>query len=138
MAEGCRRFSGGITALRDLIDQHRGAFEYDWRNRLHLPLTAVPADMGWDEALRMLKILAKDPSSHIGAALVKWEHPASYEYLALADLIDVQLRSKSKRRPKPYRRPWDRKPVVHGRGQAVSIKQWREMRARQFKDPERK
>lgn len=123
---GC--VAGGIEALADLIRQHRGAFEYDWRTRFHLPLTSIPADMGWDEALRMLKILAEDPTSYVAAALSKWQHPATWELLALADLIDVQVRSKSKRKPKAYRRPWDRRPVVHGRGSAVSVEQWRRMR----------
>jgi hypothetical protein len=101
-------------------------------------LAAIPADMGWDEALRMLRILAEDPTSQLCAAISKWQHPASWEYIALADLIDVQVRSKSrKNRNKAYRRPWDRKAVVHGKGHAVSIAKWREMRARQIKDPER-
>lgn len=126
---GCRwGVAGGIVALGDLLAQHRGAFEYDWRTRFGLPLTCVPADMGWDEALRMFKILGADPTTQIAAALSKWEHPASWEFLALADLFDVQLRSKSKRKPKPYRRPWDKRPVVHGRGSAVSVEQWRRMR----------
>lgn len=120
--------AGGIEALADLIRQHRGAFEYDWRTRFALPLTCVPADMGWDEAIRLFKILANDPTSYIAAALAKWEYPATWEAIALADLIDVQVRSKSKRKPKPYRRPWDKRPVVHGRGSAVSVEQWRRMR----------
>lgn len=128
MAGRGRSDAGGIVALIDLIGEHRGAFEYDWRSRFYLPLTAIPSEMGWDEALRMLKILGNDPSSQVAAALSKWEFPAPWEYLALADLLDVQLRSKSKRKPKPYRRPWDKRPVVHGRGQAVTVEQWRAMR----------
>lgn len=73
----------------------------------------------------MVKLLGSDPSSYIGAALSKWQHPASWEFMALADLFDVQLRSKSKRKPKPYRRPWDRLPVVHGKGTSMTVEQWR-------------
>jgi hypothetical protein len=130
MAEGRRRHAGGIVALAELFGEHRGAFEYDWRTRFGLPLTAVPSDMGWDEALRMLKILSKDPSSHVQAALAKWQFPTSWEYIALADLIDLQAkRTKWRKQPKPYRRPWDRKPVAHGAGQAVSIDEWKRRRA---------
>lgn len=122
-------FAGGIEALADLIRQHRGAFEYDWRTRFGMPISAIPGDMAWDEALRMLKILGDDPTSQVAAALSKWAFPASWDYIALADLIDVQTsKVKWRRKPKSYRRPWDKRPVVHGRGSAVSVEQWRRMR----------
>jgi hypothetical protein len=119
------------------MQKHRGAFEYDWRARFHLPLSAIPAEMGWDETKRLLQILAADPTSHVCAAISKWQHPASWEYIALADLIDVQVQSKSKKRQKRYRRPWDKRTVVHGKGNAVSIATWRAMKARQITKPER-
>lgn len=50
-------------------------------------------------------ILAKDPSSQIGAALAGWDGPRSAEWLILADLYDLQHQSKAKRTPKPYPRP---------------------------------
>lgn len=84
--------------------------------------------MGWDEAVRMLKVLSEDPSSWVAARLAGWTNPVPREWLVLADLFDVQLRSKSKRKPKAYRRPWDRSPTVHGQGQAVSIEEWKRMR----------
>lgn len=128
MAEGLRCDAGGILTLLALIDEHRGAFEYDWRNRFNLALDDVPRRMRWDEALRMLRILGADPSSQVGAALSGWTHPVPREWIVLADLLDIQLRSKAKRRPKPYRRPWDPQPTAYGRGTAVSIDEWRRRR----------
>lgn len=62
--------------------------------------------MSWGEALRLIRVLAADPSSATGAALADWEHPFSREALILADLFDVQAMSKSKRKPPPWPRPW--------------------------------
>lgn len=130
MAEGVWRDAGGILTLVSLIDEHRGAFEYDWRTRFNLPLTEIPRLMDWAESLRMMRLLGADPSSWVGAELSGWSHPVPREWLVLVDLFDVQLRSKSKRKPKPYPRPWDPRPVKHGGGQAVSIEEWRRRRDR--------
>lgn len=75
--------------------------------------------MGYGEAYRLLTLLAADPSSQTGAALQGWSHPASREFLALADSYDLAAAVASKRRPKPYPRPWeskDRRTFGRGRG----------------------
>lgn len=54
----------------------------------------------------MTLILSADPSSQIGASLSEWSHPVTREALVFMDLYDLQHMSKSKRRPKPYPRPW--------------------------------
>lgn len=88
------------------MDTHRGAFEYEWRARFHLPLTVVGRSMSWGEAVRLTERLCADPSSAISAALSGWEYPATLEALALWDLYDLQHMSKSKRKPPKYPRPW--------------------------------
>lgn len=101
-----------MTALADLIDAHRGAFEHDWRARFHVPLRAIGESMTWGEALRQTEQLATDPASHVGAALSGWDYPLSREALATLDLIDLtheiawaQGGGKGSR-PKPCVRPW--------------------------------
>lgn len=89
-----------------MIDAHRGAFEYDWRTRFHLPITVVGKSMSWGEALRLTEQLAVDPSARIGAALAGWANPVSREAMVLMDLYDLQHMSKASRKPKPYPRPW--------------------------------
>lgn len=86
--------------------KHRGAFEYDWRTRFHLPLQVVGRSMSWGEAVRLVQHLAGDPSSAVCVALNDWDYPLSREAITLADLFDLQHLSKAKRKPQPYARPW--------------------------------
>lgn len=95
-----------------MIDAHRGAFEYEWRARFQLPLTAIGRSMSWGEAYRITTMLANDPTSHVAAAISGWDHPVSFEALALMNLFDLthqiawrQGGSKGPR-PTPYPRPW--------------------------------
>lgn len=96
-----------ILTLLELWEEHRGAFEYDWRARFHLPLSDVPERMSWGEAWRVTHVLLGDPSSHAAAAVAGWEFPVTREWLVLADVVDVLLASNARkgRKPKPYPRP---------------------------------
>lgn len=104
--------AGGIVALADLIDAHRGAFEYDWRTRFRKPLRTVGRSMSWGEAFRLTQVLATDPSSSVAAALAGWDMPTTRESLALMDLFDLTHRiawaqgGGKGQKPKPYPRPW--------------------------------
>lgn len=107
-----RREPGGIEALADLIDAHRGAFEYDWRSRFNKPLHIVGTKrMTWGEALRLTEFLLSDPSSKVGSSAAGWSHSASREAMALWNFYDLvhqiawSLRGKGPR-PKPHPRPW--------------------------------
>ncbi len=76
--------------------------------------------MTWGEAWRLTGLLAADPSSYVGAALSGWEQPVSHIDLRLRDLYDLThlvAAVGSKRKPKPYPRPWDQK----GRMGSVSL-----------------
>lgn len=94
------------------MDAHRGAFEYDWRNRLHEPLTVAGSSMSWGEVLRLTERLCLDPASHVAAALSGWDAPVSREALVLMDTFDLthQVAWSSAggkgARPKKYPRPW--------------------------------
>lgn len=102
------RGAGGILALLELIEEHRAAFDYDWRTRFHLPVSAIPGEMPWDEALRLTQLLRHDTSSQIAAALEGWSRPISNETLVLADIFDLDHEVNSKKKPKPHSiRPWD-------------------------------
>lgn len=105
-----------MIALADLIDTHRGAFEYDWRARFQLPVSSIGDAMTWGEAVRHTDRLAADPSSAIGAALAGWDYPVGYDALAVMNLFDLMHEiawaqgGKKGSRPKPHPRPWsDRK-----------------------------
>lgn len=71
--------------------------------------------MNLGELAGNLQYLARDPRSWLHAEYVGWSKPVSLEWAALADLIDVQMISKSKRRPKPYERPWKTDKRIGGK-----------------------
>lgn len=98
-----------ILTLLELIEEHRGAFEYDWRSRFHLR-AAFPEVMGWGEAWRLTQLLLRDPSSQLAAALAGWQFPASREYLTLMDTFDLHHMLNAKKMPEAMRRPWDVPP----------------------------
>jgi len=105
-----RREPGGTFALLDLIEEHRGAFEYDWRTRFGMALEDVPERMAWDEVQRLTHQLALDPSSHVAASVAGWPAPWPREAFVLADLFDLMHAANSQRKPKPYPRPTDKQP----------------------------
>lgn len=101
-----RSHAGGIVALAELLERHRGAFEYEWRARFHLPVSVVGRSMMWGEFYRLVKILSADSGSQVAAAIAEWDHPFSQTDRLLADLFDLQHRSKARHKPAPYPRPW--------------------------------
>jgi hypothetical protein len=110
---------GGILGLLDLIEEHRAAFEYDWRTRFHLSLSVVPAEMDWGEAVRLAGILRADPSSMLAAAMEGWGYPLSRETAAILDLFDLE-HAKANKKAKPHKgRPWADQPTTEQRGDAA-------------------
>ena len=75
--------------------------------------------MTWGEARRLIAILRADPSTALAASMEGWKHPITRESLALADLIDLQGRSKAGKKWKPYTRPWEAKGETTQRGNAA-------------------
>lgn len=103
------REPGGIAELVETIDEHRGALEYDWRTRFHLPLTIVGEAMTWGEAVRLFHELVRDPSSRTFAAVAGWDHPITREWAVLVSLHDHYTRANF-RDPKPWPTPWATAP----------------------------
>ena len=121
-----------ILTLLDLIEEHRPAFEYDWRTRFGCRFD-VPAQMSWGEAWRLTMELASDPSSHVAAGIYGWDHAVSYEWMLAANAYDAFVSANSdpkKSRPAPYPRPWDEKPKAIGAGTSMSVAEYRALRAR--------
>jgi hypothetical protein len=120
------------VTLLDYIEEHRPAFEYDWRTRFHMPLD-VPGGMSFGEAWRLTGVLLADPSSHVAAAVAGWPHPVSREWMLSAHLYDAFVASKvdpKKHKAQPYPRPWDVKPKALGAGTSMSVAEYRALRAR--------
>jgi len=68
------------------------------------------ADLGttvpWNEVVYLVAVLLRDPSSWLQTSTNKWAHPVSYEWAAQAATYDLLAQVHSKRKPKPYPRPW--------------------------------
>lgn len=110
--------AGGIRQLLDLIEEHREAFDYDWRTRFSLPADVIGTDeMDWREAWSLTRTLISDGSSRLGATVAGWDRPWSPEAWILADLWDLlaAVNTERRRRPKPYPRPNAPKPTRFGR-----------------------
>lgn len=120
MAGGWSGHRGGILGLLDLIEEHRAAFEYDWRARFGLSLGVVPEAMPWGEAIRLTDLLRRDPSSWLAASIEGWDFPLDRATAAILDLFDLEhAKAGGKRPPKPHSgRPWQDKPTVQ-RGDAA-------------------
>lgn len=98
---------GGIWALLELLDEHRGALQYDFRARFQLSVDTIGEGVDWEESVNLVRILRADPSSMTAAALEGWDHPISREAAVLMDLFDLEHSSKAKKKPKPHPgRPW--------------------------------
>lgn len=75
----------------------------------------------WDVALRellpLVRMLHRDPTSWLFAAVNEWDYPASRELLSLADLVDVlvQVNTRKGQRAKPYPRPFSQSKKYGGR-----------------------
>jgi hypothetical protein len=98
---------GGILELYGLIEKYPVELTRDFREKFHLSLSEVGKSVRFDEAYRLILTLHSDPESWLQASVAGWEHPVSRDFAVLADLYDLQHASKSKRRPKPYPRPWE-------------------------------
>ena len=104
------RFRGGICGLLDLIEEHRAAIRYDWRTRFGRGLDeSVPDDIGWDEALDLVRVLRSDPSTMLAASVEKWEHPLSRTDAILMDVWDLEYAKAGAKKRERYPRPFKQK-----------------------------
>lgn len=112
--DGVRRWRRGYTppilTLLDLLSEHRGAFEYDWRTRFQKSVNVIGTrKMSYGEAWRLAMILLGDMSSQVAASVAGWDGPLDRIDATLRDLFDLQHMigaAGSKKKPKPYPRPW--------------------------------
>jgi hypothetical protein len=64
--------------------------------------TTVP----WDEVVYLVAVLLRDPTSWLQTSVNKWDHPITYDWAAQVATYDLLAQVHSKRKPKPYPRPW--------------------------------
>ena len=118
-----RRSIGGSLKLRELIEEHKPEFAYDFRTRFGVSIEEVGRSVSYLEAIYLTSILRRDPSSWVQAALSGWKYPVSREWILQRDSYDLLARVNSKQKPKPYPAPWPdegTKRIVPSRPQSRS------------------
>lgn len=118
---------GGILAVVELINNHRPAFTYDFRSRFSLSPDDIGEKVSWADAVYLVAVLLRDPSSWLQTSVNKWSHPVSYEWAVHAATYDMLAQVNSKRKPKPFPRPW---PDANKNRKGTARKDGREILAR--------
>ena len=98
--------AGGILAVVGLLDDHTPAFVYDFRCRFGFGLDDLGSKVPWSEVVYLVAVLLRDPTSWLQTSVNKWDHPITYEWAVLVAQYDLHAQVNSKRKPKPYPRPW--------------------------------
>lgn len=112
---------GGYEGLCELAESYPDEFAWEL-HKLGIKVEAIGDDETYSEEQRaqavdhvlvdrLLRVVTRDPSSHLYAAMHGWDFPASREWLQNADLFDalnalLHVEAQVKRKPKPYPRPW--------------------------------
>jgi len=110
------RSTGGIIKVVELIDDHTAAFIYDFRSRFSLGLADLGESIPWVEVVYLVAVLLRDPTSWLQVSVNGWHHPVSYEWAAMVAQYDLHAQVNSKRKPKPYPRPWSNTNQAGGKG----------------------
>jgi hypothetical protein len=98
---------GGIVGLHELTSgERRTGLARDFREKFNTSIDQIGLSVSYPEAWDLILTLRADPSSWFHASISGWDHPLSYEAITLRDMYDMQLQLKSRRKIKPYPRPW--------------------------------
>jgi len=101
-----RGWLGGSLKVRELITDHPAEIAYDFRSRFGISYQEIGVSLSYLEAAYLISILAKSPDSWLNAAMQKWTHPVSHEWIIGAHTWDLLATVNSKKKPKPYPTPW--------------------------------
>jgi hypothetical protein len=89
-----------------LLEDHKPAFVYEFRARFNLGLRDLGVSVPWDEVVYLVAVLLRDPTSWLQTSVNQWDHPISYDWAVQVATYDMLAQVNSKRKPKPYPRPW--------------------------------
>jgi hypothetical protein len=97
---------GGILEVLQILEDYKHAFTYDFRSRFGLGLDSLGTTLPWSEVVSLVSVLMSDPTSWLQTAKNDWQHPISYDWTIAAATYDLLAQVNSKRKPKPWPRPW--------------------------------
>lgn len=95
-----------LAQLLELIEEHPKAFARDFREKFGVSYLEIGGTVTYLEAWLLFQTLREDTSSWVQAAIAGWKSPVTREWIVQADAFDLAHRKVSKRKPKPYPRPW--------------------------------
>lgn len=75
-----------------------------------LSIEQIGYGVTYSEAVLLVSMLLRDPTSWLQAKVNEWKHPVSMEWMLNANIFDVTLASNSKGKVQPMERPW---PSTH-------------------------
>jgi len=108
---------GGLIQLAQIDRDYAGAVRADFRSIYHTSWDELGGSLSYREAIHLVRELQSNPMSRLGAEVNGWSFPVSFEWMVLAELIDVTVQANSKRKPKPFPRPWGNNQRRIGRTQ---------------------
>ena len=97
---------GGICKLLEIIEEHPSELSYDLRSRFNFGIQDIGDKITWLEAIRLVAVLVKDPSSWTQAAKNEWDYPVDRNWIVATHAYDLLAMVNSKKKPKPYPTPW--------------------------------
>lgn len=102
--------AGGILRLLDVVEEHRPALRFDFRDRFHLALDEVGDTFTYGEALDLVEGLRATLGTRTHAAAADWKYPATRADLSLQTLelhyANVHRDPKTHARPFAGEWPW--------------------------------
>ena len=114
--------------LLDIVEKHPVDLARDFREKFNISILDIGDKIRYDEAALLVVSLLKDPQSWLHATLAEWDYPISRDWLLLADLYDLQHASKTKRKPKPYPRPFSNAKRYGGKRKNGKVRSEQEIR----------
>lgn len=100
------RTTPGIAKLRELIEEHPAELTFDFRTKFQLSIHDIGDRITWLEAVYLVAVLLRDPTSWLQAVHAGWKHPVSQEWMVAVHTYDLLAAVNSKNKPKPYPTPW--------------------------------
>lgn len=89
-----------------MADSHPAEIRADFRSRFNISFDDVGESISWIEAVYLVSVLMRDPTSWLQSAYAGWKYPVSHEWMLLAELFDLEHQVNSKKKVKPLPRPW--------------------------------
>ncbi len=83
---------GGIVRLLDVVEEHRAALRFDFRDRFGLSLDDAGDRYSFGEAIDLTLELLETQGTRSHAAVRRWSYPLSHADAMLQHLVELEAR----------------------------------------------